>query len=315
MENLDDKMTWEKIWKQSWSEWDLKNIIPLLEERLKKIIKPKDIVTDYDKAEWESSVICVIHQLLPPRYFIRFIEEENNFVFQFFDSSQTQETQSIEVPYRKVFDWKVSSWEEASAVPTKEERQALLDYWVSNGQRINDIVEHFHISNSKFNGWRKTDSWEHHLDKLRKTSHMAQICVVKKILLDAGIKEVQQSRIGRLFEVADMTVQYAFRVYNKYCTGPITVSSIDNAIRFVETLIHDSKTYLDQFYDKSTASRRGRICEALTMATGIVINNKAVYDPGIKRDIRKLDFENYNKVVSYLNNVLTNLNQMKGEGK
>ena len=51
------------------------------------------------------------------------------------------------------------------------------------------------------------------------------------------------------------------------------------------------------------------------MATGIVINNKAVYDPGIKRDIRKLDFENYNKVVSYLNNVLTNLNKMKGEGK
>lgn len=313
MENLNVKFTWEQIWKQSWSEWDLKNMIPLLEERFKEIIKPKDTVTDYDKAEWQSSVIHVIYQLLPPRYFIRFIEEENHFVFQFVDSSRTQESQSIKVPYRKVFDWKIGSWEEAKQVPTKEERRKLLSYWKENGYSVTDIINHFGTSSAVLYRWTNSEccNLANGKRRCRDANHPANVAA---LLRRAGMKSVSDSLIAQTCNCSFKTAVTATR---RRVVDEDLFHEIDyeRAIEYMNLFICRLTSY-GKHLGSGELDPRGRLIgKSVRVATGITVTNKRSYNPVKKWYTPTINQEKFKEAISYLNNVLTNLNKMKGELK
>lgn len=325
MENLDAKLTWEKVWKQSWSEWDLKNIIPLLEERLKEIIKPKDTVTDYDKAEWESSVICVIHQLLPPRFFIRFIEEENNFVFQFFDSSRTQEPQSVKVPYRKVFDWGVESWKDALQL-SKSKRIELLNHWRSKFRDC-DIVRHFNISDGSLRHFRQHTSSKEALElglsaksqKAHSTLHrLRRICT---ILERENLCLPYNSLTAYFRQIFDMKpgakISKPFKDAVSVDESELTADDYDKAIGYLEYILKSVK-------EKIRFLRNNKYCyfdggRASTQIT--VYSLKATkIDIGFKKCIRDnyktrycFDAELINRACDKIKEIISTLNQKKGK--
>lgn len=313
MENLDVKLTWEKIWKQSWSEWDLKNIIPLLEERFKKIIKSKETVTDYDKAEWQSSVIHVIYQLLPPRFFIRIIEEDNNFVFQFFDSSRTQEPQSVKVPYRKVFDWKIGSWKEAKDVPTREERRKLFLYWQENGYSHTDIAKHFGVTRCTMDRWSKSvcRRLANKRQRYEEINHPANVVT---LLRKAGMKSICGPFIAQTCNCCLKTAISSMK-RKTVSEGPFHEIDYERAIEYVHLIIYKLSLY-SKFLGSGELDRHDRLIgKTVHAATGIIVTNKRSYNPTKQWYTPSINQEKQKDAIVFLNNVLNNLKQMKGELK
>jgi hypothetical protein len=97
--------------------------------------------------------------------------------------------------------------------------------------------------------------------------------------------------------------------------GPFHKIDYERAIEYVNLII-----YKLSFYSKSLGSGEldhhdRLIGKTVRASTGIRVTNKRSYNPVKRWSTPSIDQEKQRDAIVFLNNVLTNLNQMKGEGK
>lgn len=305
----------EDTTKLTWIEYKLEQFVELIKERLPKIVQPKETVSDWDKAAWFTSIVVLLGKILPAnRFLFRIIEEENQFLIQLHDPAQLQQPQTIEVPYRKVFDWKIGSWKEAKAIRTKEERQQLFNYWIENGIPVTEIAKHFGLEDSsRLNKWVAYSSREFCYTNRENRGFANQIRNTIKVLLNAGIEQVSQAFMSKVFNCSSSYVYGVAKYNTKYCVDPSN-ADIDCAIKYVKAVMAECETYKKRISEK--IPRRNDHTHALIcLSTGVDLRNDNIWSPEQYRMVTYLDEKGYNEAIRCLETVLNNLNQMKGEGK
>ena len=304
--------------KLTWIEYKLEQFVELIKERLPKIVQPKDVVSDFDKSIWFTSIVVLLGKVLPAnRFLFRIVEEENQFLIQLHDPAQIQQPQEIEVPYRKGFDWKIGSWEEAKAIKTSKDRIALLNYWKSSGMSVKDISKHFgHKSASTIYCWQQHRCTElGYKERCTKSSRSTQIRKIVTVLKDAGLKHVSSCLMAKLLNCNAKLVNNAKQYMKRQATVlTIDETDIDCAIAYIKLLLLEFESYAKRVESQDGVANDWT-ARTIYEITGIGLDNRVGYNCQTGKHLIRLNCHQYNKVTKYLNDVLNNLNQMKGEGK
>ena len=298
----------------TWAEYNLEYFAKAILERATSIVQPKEAVSDFDKAIWFTSLTVLLGKILPPnRFLFRIVEDQDKFFIQFHDTAKLQQPQTVEVPYRKIFDWKIDSWKDAIAIPTAEERRKLYDYWVENGQRPSEIMKRFHISEGSLYHWRSRSSTAYS-DKYKcwqENSYAGQIRRVAILLYESGIKFIDPTVMCTIFDCSRPLAEYSIKSLKSSDTAEISKIDLDHAIKYIELLMSNAELYLNQKRTKSITNVGRAACNSICKASGIRITSRSIWDRDAKKSVSGFDSKNYNKIVSYLNGVMTTLKQRK----
>ena len=299
--------------KLTWIEYKLEQFVELIKERLSAIVQPKDVVSDFDKSIWFTSIVVLLGKVLPAnRFLFRIVEEENQFLIQLHDPAQIQQPQEIEVPYRKGFDWGVESWKEA-LVLCKEDRLALYTKWKEAGLSLKQIAEHFDTTISAVLSLTRHTSRSKAILRYNETN-AAIMKRVMMLLKEAGINSCQitkamqdafECKTGRAISKSSIYMANRGTV-----VSPNTDMCLDIAILYIEGVIDRIKSINKMTYSDSSFS--GTLAN-LNSATGISLLGKQKWSN--KGPVMLINHDGLEKCISLYTNVLNNLNQMKGEGK
>lgn len=298
--------------KLTWIEYKLEQFVELIKERLSAIVQPKDVVSDFDKSIWFTSIVVLLGKVLPAnRFLFRIVEEENQFLIQLHDPAQLQQPQTIEVPYRKVFDWKIGSWEEAKSVPTKEERLKLFLYWQENGYSHTDIAEHFGVNRCTINQWPKSvcRRLANKKQRYEEINHPANVVT---LLRKAGMKSICDQFLSQICKCHLRAAASAQRRV-RASEGPFHKIDYERAIEYVNLIIYKLSLYSKSLGSGKLDHHDRLIGKTVRVSTGIRVTNKRSYNPIKRWNTPSINQEKQKDAIVFLNNVLNNLNQMKGE--
>lgn len=303
----------------TWAEYNLEYFAKAILERATSIVQPKEVVSDFDKAAWFTSLTVLLGKILPPnRFLFRIMEDDVKFLIQFHDTAQIQQPQTIEVPYRKVFDWGVESWEDALRL-CKEDRHKFYEKWRSAGFSNEQISNHFgRKSSGNVTSWLDTDSKEDWLVVKRNrhatSSHGAIVKRVLLILDEAGIRFIQYGVLENAFYlITGIRANTGISMAKRAATiSPDISKCLNIAIRYVEEIIEKIEEANALTY--SNISLRPFFI-TLSRSTGIKCNKVVKYIPTTGQTRNLINHESLEKYLTIYNNVLTNLNKMKGELK
>lgn len=299
--------------KLTWIEYKLEQFVGVIKERLSAIVQPKETVSDFDKSMWFTSIVVLLGKTLPiNRFLFRIVEEENQFIIQLHDPAQMQQPQEIEVPYRKVFDWGIESWEEALML-CKEDRLALYTKWKEAGLSPKQIAGHFNTTVASVLALSRHTSRAEVTRRYNETN----AAIMKRVLMllkEAGINSCQiikamqdafECKTGR--PISKPSIYMASR---GKAVSTNTDMCLDISILYIKGVISCIKSINEMTYSDSSLS--GTLAN-LHQATGISLLGKQKWtDQGA---VMLINHDGLEKCISLYTNVLNNLNQMKGEGK
>lgn len=306
----------------TWAEYNLEYFAKAILERATSIVQPKETVSDFDKAIWFTSLTILLGKMLPPnRFLFRIMEDQDSFLIQFHDTAKLQQSQTIEVPYRKVYNWGITSWEDAIKLSNKE-RVDWYNKWKKDGFTDAQIGNHFNIPYFRIYSWVRHDSRNSSLAK-RNEIHYAdsKSGIVRRsisLLKEAGLNRIAS---GKLFadaytHVTGYPSNYDILQTTKRCNKRAMSSEIDKcldiSICYVKSLIDqinetNAQTYVDTHIRKFLVE--------LSRTTKINLCGKRVWFPEIRKERKLVNHEGLEECLEFYNNVLTNLNKMKGELK
>ena len=119
--------------------------------------------------------------------------------------------------------------------------------------------------------------------------------------------------MAKVFNCTDFYVSGILGYKTKYCVDPSN-ADIDGAIKYVKAVMAECEAYKKRVCEKTF--RRGDKTHALMcLSTGVDLRNDRIWSPEQHRVVVCLDEKGYSRAIRYLETVLNNLNQMKGEGK
>lgn len=304
----------------TWAEYNLEYFAKAILERATSIVQPKKVVSDFDKAAWFTSLTVLLGKMLPPnRFLFRIMEEESRFLIQFHDTAQIQQPQTIEVPYRKVFKWEIETWEDALRL-CKEDRHKFYEKWRSEGLTHGQISDHFGCKNSgNITTWLNSDSKEASTklkhDRFATSSQSAIAKRVWCILDKEGIRFIQHDALENAFyQITGVKACAAIYLSKRVgaTISPDILKCLNIAIRYVEEIIEKIKEVNALTYS-NTSLRPFFI--TLARSTGIKCNKVIKWIPTTGQTRHLINHESLEKYLKFYNNVLTNLNKMKGELK
>ena len=302
--------------KLTWIEYKLEQFVELIKERLSEIVQPKDVVSDFDKSMWFTSIVVLLGKVLPAnRFLFRIIEEENQFLIQFHDSAQLQQPQTIEVPYRKDIDWKIADWKDSCAIPTAKERQKLLDYWKSNRKTLKEIANHFGVDGQRIISWSKSDSMKVARSKHRpKTNRMKVVPTIARtylLLKDAGVNCICFNIFKNSFHriTGDVAAEYVTVNNTKVMSSDIP-KCLDIATEYTKDIIEKIKEINALTY---TSVSIKRTLVSLSRSAGIRLRSKSKRDPVTKGKNQVIDHNGLERCLDFYTNVLNNLNNQRKE--
>lgn len=308
MENCESTLTW--------IEYQLESFVEIIKERLSKIVVPKYIVSDFDKSAWFTSIIVLLGKVLPPnRFLFRIVEEEDKFLIQFHDTAQLQQPQTIEVPYRKVFDWGVESWEDAKML-CKEDRCIIYEKWKKEGFSDSQIADHFGItSGSLVDSWANSDSLnDSHVKANVRSAETKVGPIVKRtrlILESAGVKVLHSSSFKEAYcQITGSTLSKCAMITTQIKNlSPDIPKCLDIAIRYTEQIIEKIKKTNALTY---TNLETGQFLRYLSMSTGISTRSETVWTDWWVSDTC-ISHYSLKKCLDFYENVLNNLNNQRKE--
>ena len=300
----------------TWIEYKLETFAELLKIRLAEIVQPKETVSDWDKATWFTSIVVLLGNILPPnRFLFRIIEEENKFIIQLHDPAQQQEPKDIEVPYRKVFDWGVESWEDAKML-CKEDRCILYEKWKKEGFSDSQIADHFGISNSFLvSSWANSDSLSnsHAKANVRRAETKVGPTVkrIRLILESVGVKSIHHDSFKEAYcQVTGNTLNKSAMVTASIRNlSPDIPKCLDIAINYTERIIAKIKEINTH---TCTDMETGQFLKYLSTSTGIGTKSASVWI-GWWVSETYISHSSLILCLNFYKNVLNNLNNQRKE--
>lgn len=303
----------------TWIEYKLEMFVAMIKERLSKIVAPKDVVSDFDKSIWFTSIVVLLGKILPAnRFLFRIIEEENQFLIQLHDPAQLQQPQIIEVPYRKVFDWGMKSIDEFLKL-NKEERNSIYDYWRQHRTHA-EICKYFGRPSATMCKYLTSDSTEtgryKALEEYRSHSFANRVRGVVEALKLVGIYNVKICTISSFF--GKNSISRIAKISQKYKDDfVLTDAAITDAIDFLSyQLIFLTSHYVKNPNNQNLWYFRPEHCKN-TGRYGKGILDMCLPDPSASaRDMRTYwHVEKFISAKKILEECIKNLNQMKGKEK
>ena len=297
----------------TWIEYKLETFATIIKERLSKIVEAKETVSDWDKAAWFTSIVVLLGKVLPAnRFLFRVIEEENQFLIQLHDPAQMQQPQEIEVPYRKVFDYGVKSWEEA-LMQSKEDRLALYTRWKEAGLSTKQIAGHFNTTRAAVLALSKHRS-QSEVALLHKDSNAAIMKRVLMFLKEAGINSCHVTNVMQdAFECKTGRAISKPSIYMASKSKAVSTDTdmcLDISILYIEGVINYIKSINEMVY--SDSSLAGTLAN-LRRSTGISLFGKQKWTG--QGMVTLINHDGLEKCISLYTNVLTTLKQRKENGK
>ena len=303
----------------TWIEYNLEYFAKEILERATSIVQPKETVSDFDKAAWFTSLTVLLGKILPAnRFLFRIMEDESKFFIQFHDTAQIQQPQTIEVPYRKVFDWGVESWDDALQL-CKKDRRELYSKWTNEGYNDSQIARHFGIKGSNsIRSWANRDSWNSALRKTRKrfseTTVGPVIARIRYILKANGVDTIIRNVFKDVYHqiTGDTITCNSLISTNIKTLSPDIPKCLNIAIRYTEEVIEKIKEVNSS---PLTSRSIGQFVSGLSRSSKIKNAPKKAYDPITGKTRSVINYNELEKILDFYTNVITNLNKMKGELK
>ena len=300
-------------------EQTVENCCRELEDRLKPLIKEKEIIKGEEQAVSNQTIMQIIVSDFIPKWTrmrFRLLEQEKDFVIEIYDAQGEQEMKPVVIRFKYEYDWGLETWEDALKL-SNEDRHKYFTKWTNDGFTPTQIGNRFGLESSNVYGWLKRSSKESYYakqyEKSCKSSTIAYMRRIWLILEEAGMgRYCFKNMLSDAYKAVTGKSLSKKEIKNRHASTAMS-SDIDTclqiAIDYIQRLICQIEILNSETY--TNKSMRGFI-NGLSRSTGISLGRKQVFDQQ-KYRFSLIDHEGLEKCLVFCNNILEKLNQTRKE--